>query len=260
MLLTEHLIERSALTPFAVRDIAFIPPLGIVSCFVSKNASSFLKTYLSCLAQNRPFSPPKKNPHMPGNTGFQGVEQLGHKKMSLILEDPSVPKIILGRHPVSRLRSAFISRVATWKEESYDSANRSEWVLLRQQIYGFVSGRHAAGPIEAQSREITWDDLVNYVSATPSAELDRHLIPQAYFAGVDAIDYQLVGTVEKLESFLAAVSQLVGKPPLDFTGQRINSSSNLSDGLTDVTEHHQRLISRRYRSDFVYFGFGEPSQ
>lgn len=176
MRVSEALIEQSDDWAHSARDIALIPQLGIVCCFISKNASSFLKTYLSCLGAGKPLTRPRRNPHMPSNTGFQGAEQLGHQKMSDILLDPSVPKIILGRHPVSRLRSAFVSRVRTWQREIYDSHNRTDWGPLRQRIVGHLQKRHSAEPLEALATPVHWGDLVDYVCHTPSGQLDRHLL------------------------------------------------------------------------------------
>lgn len=256
MLLTEKLLERSALTPFVVRDISYIPKLGIVSCFISKNASSFLKTYLYCLSRDSEFSAPQKNPHMPQNTGFKGVEQIGHHRMSAILNDPSVPKIILGRHPVTRLVSAFTSRIMTWQREHYDSDRREQWIVLKQQILGSVRGEHASHQVEALSREVTWSDLVNYVCSTPSVDLNRHLVPQTYFAAVDAIDYNLVGTVENLDCFLSDVCELVGKPLLDPTAEKVNESRAENGPIPSVTDTEKTQIQYRFRRDFDFFGYG----
>ncbi|NDC89705.1 MAG: hypothetical protein EB075_13075, partial [Bacteroidetes bacterium] len=155
MLLTEHLVERTALAPFSARDISYIPRLNIVFAFISKNASSFLKAYLANLHRGRKFSQPTRNPHMPGNNGFQGVEQLGHRRMSEILNDPSVPKVVVGRHPVNRLVSAYLTRVVTWQRESYDSWNRSEWFVLRQLVAGLNHFSHAAPTINALQSDIS---------------------------------------------------------------------------------------------------------
>ena len=255
--LSETLGERHALAPFAVRDISYIPELKIVMSFVSKNASSFLKTYLSCLARNKPFTVPNKNPHMPANTGFLSVEQLGHKKMSDLLTDSSVPKVLVGREPISRLLSAFASRVVTWQRERYDSHNRSEWITLRQMVLGTSARAHAVNPMTAIKEEITWSQLVDYVMETPAGELDRHLMPQTFFAGTDLISYDLLGTVENLSGFLLNLCELVGKEPLTGDDKHINSSQLRPDlpMSTLVTDEQKKALHRRYRADYDYFGF-----
>jgi len=253
--ITEILLERHEGFAFPLRDISFIPGLGIICCFVSKNASSFLKTYLSCLASGKPYSKPQRNPHMPANTGFQGVEELGHSRMSDMLEDGSIPKVILGRHPISRLESAFRSRVKTWQRETWDSHDRADWIRLRQQIAGRAFGRHGAEPLEGMATGLDWNDLVEYVSHTLSGDLDRHLVPQTYFAATSMIDYDVIGTLEQIDEFLDDISELTGKKRLEVTSPRINASQGQAGQQIVSTEAQVQAIQKRYRADFSFFGY-----
>ena len=255
--LTEILAGRYGLAPFSVRDISFVPELGIIVSFISKNASSYLKTYISCLARNKPFSHPKTNPHTPANTGFQSAEQLGHNEMSRLLTDPSIPKVVVGRHPVSRLLSAFSSRVSTWHREVYDSYNRAEWFTLRQTILGTATASHAVPAMAAISQEISWSDLVDHVLTTPAGQLDRHLVPQTFFAGTDLISYDLVGSVEHLDTFIQDLCELTGKKPLDDNGRKINASPNSAKAMKppQVSDDQRQALQRRYEADYEFFGY-----
>ena len=255
MLLTQMLMERSYPVSFSVRDIAYIPQLGLVSAFVSKNASSFLKTYLSCWARGSDFLSPKKNPHMPYNTGFQGVEQLGHQRMSELLRDRSVPKTVVGRHPVERLVSAYLTRIRTWQRETYDSHNRSDWVTVRQAVAGKKQGAHSLSALAAIGADISFDDLVGYVAQTPSPLLDRHLVPQADFAATDLIEYDLVGHVEGLDRYLVELADLLGRKPLDTSGVTVNATRSGESEPPVVSPASRQKISRRYATDFAFFGY-----
>jgi hypothetical protein len=175
--------------------------------------------------------------------------------MSEILVDPSVPKVVVGRNPISRLKSAYFSRVATWQKESYDSWNRSEWFVLRQLVDGPRHDSHASPTLNALTSDISWHDLLDYVCTTPSLDLDRHLVPQTHFAATDLIDYQLVGTVENMDGFLSELSALTGIPPLEGTHTKINVSRMSSDRKVELAEKDIVRISGRYLADFRYFGY-----
>lgn len=192
---------------------------------------------------------------MPANTGFQGVEELGHSRMSDMLEDGSIPKVILGRHPISRLESAFRSRVKTWQRETWDSHDRADWIRLRQQIAGRAFGRHAAEPLEGIATGLDWNDLVEYLSHTLSGDLDRHLVPQTYFAATSMIDYDVIGTLEQIDEFLDKISELTGKKRLEVTSPRINASQGQAGQQIFSTEAQVQAIQKRYRADFSFFGY-----
>lgn len=192
---------------------------------------------------------------MPANTGFKGVEELGHSKMSDLLEDSSIPKVILGRHPVSRLESAFRSRVRTWQRETWDSHNRDDWIRLRQQVSGRKFGRHAAEPLEGIATELEWNDLVDFVSNTLSGDLDRHLVPQTYFASTSMIDYDVIGTLEQIDEFLDTISELTGKKRLEVTSPRMNASTDQTEEQILPTKDQLEAIRTRYRADFSFFGY-----
>lgn len=253
MYLTEYLQERSRTRHDFFRDILYVPEIGLVSTFVSKNASSFLKTYLSCLARGKAFSPPMKNPHMPDNMGFKGLEHLGHKRMSELLEDPGVIKTVVGRHPIDRLISAWKTRVDSFHAETYDLGIPFDWLLVRQAVLGSRENRWAVSTTEGLRNSIDWDSLFKHVLATPSALLDRHLIPQTYFAATDRIDYSLVGTVETLDLYLDRLSQELNVPRLLTEGIRVNGSSGLR--ALEVDSDTEAALFRRYRADFSFFGY-----
>lgn len=238
-----------------MNDFAYFQNLNVVVCFVSKNASSFLKHYLSCLEQGKKFTAPSKNPHVPANNAFLTADSIGTERMSSLLVDAKVAKVVVGREPLSRLESAFKSRVKVHYQEPFDANKYEDWITLRQQIIGWKFGAHACQPIEAISQAISLEDLVGYVNRTPSWELDRHYIPQTYFAAVDEINYDLVGRVERLDQFLREFCELVGRPQLVVPdGYRLNSSG-ASSGPPALTESLRSKFFLRFEDDYKYFGY-----
>ena len=192
---------------------------------------------------------------MPQNSGGLTADSLGFERMSAILTDSSVPKIVVGREPISRLRSAYKSRVKVHTQDPLFAHHHADWIALRQQILGWKMGAHAVSPDLAISEEITFQDLAQYVASTPSWELDRHYIPQTYFAAVDHIKYDLIGQVERLDEFLSEFCKLVGRSKLQVPeGYRLNSSVGASEGLI-LEEPVRSALVQRYAADYEFFGY-----
>ena len=252
-LLTERLASRNFGPSYELRDIFFVPRLEIVFCAISKAASTFMKTYLYSLSVRKPFKKLSKNVHLPSVTGFQGAEQLGHEEMSSILLDTSIPKIILGRDPVDRLVSAYRNRVSRRKQEHFSRNNYIEWIALVQQIGGGAVGSHAMSELAALMRGVTWNELVQYVCETPSFELDRHLVPQTFFAATEEVRYDLVGTVEEMGQFMKRLHDLIELPPLVTGGSRLNESAESEIPEITVSSDQRRQLEKRYKADYEYF-------
>lgn len=250
-----RLMDRYPFSMQAGRDLVYVPRLDVIVCFISKNASSFLKTYVASLARGVRFRLPTRNPHLPLNMGFKGIEELGASRLSEILADPSIPRVTVGRDPMERLVSAFRTRVLTWQRERYDGRSRDEWITLRQSILGGRHGRHAVRPVDALTGDIAWEDLVHHVTTTPSGLLDRHLVPQTDYAAVDEMAYDLVGTVESLDDFLRRFCRLVDRPFLDPQGIRINSVAPGGVTRPEITLAQRVALEHRYEADYRYFGF-----
>lgn len=236
------------------QDLLFSRELGIVFLFISKNASSSLKALLQGHhigdSRSRTFS---RNPHAVTNKFLQGVHALGHPAMSKLLEDSTVPKAVVGRHPIPRLLSAFNSRLVTWNSESYNSKlwDRQAWVKLRQEIVGSLNGQHSSTPVAAANFSLTLDHVVEYLATTPSGNLDRHLTPQTYYAATDLIDYSIVGRVEQLPSFVKKLQREFG---LKVRGE-IPHLNSVSRDLNDISESNKAAIQIRYKRDFDYFDY-----
>jgi len=239
-----------------VNDICYVPGFGIIFAFVSKNASSLLKSLLATEGNLAGSGRRLKNPHFRANTGFLGVDDVGVDQMDAWITDPTVPKVVVGRDPVARLVSAWRSRVDTWALAPYQTERElQDWLELRQRILGHSQGAHASSTEEALTSDITFQMLVDYVEQMPSWLLDRHLVPQAYACGADVINYDLVGQVENLDAFLTGLERLTGKelPPADLAFA--NVSPEKSRRTIEVTEAQRRSVRKRFQDDYVLFGY-----
>ena len=249
--------ERTFLSESEPWDFVWIPELELVFCFISKNASSFLKSYLSNLSKNQAWSYPARNPHMLKNSGFVAPSEIGNERFADLLQSPSVLKAVVGRDPIERLVSAYHSRVETWNRESYDPPWNSNWLRIRQRVLGQKLAAHASPWESALTEEIKWPDLVEYVLATPSGALDRHLVPQSWFACADFISYDLIGMVEDMPNFLSRLCVLVGRNPLEVEGVRLNESAENRENQTVVSVAQKTLLKKRYRADYEFLGIAE---
>ncbi len=253
--ISDRLMARYPFSTQQARDLVFVPRLGVVVCFISKNASSFLKAYIAALSRGSSFQRPTRNPHVLLNTGFMGIEALGPRRFSEILSDDAVPKVVVGREPIERLMSAFVTRVQRWHREQYDSQVRHEWVELRQAVLGTIRGQHASRPVDALASDVGWEALVQYVTSTPSGLMDRHLVPQTDYAATADLHYHLVGGVESLDEFLGRFCQLVDRPFLDAQGIRVNVAAASPLSTSDVTSQQRAALHRRYAADYEFFGY-----
>ncbi len=236
------------------RDLVYIPELHVVFCFISKNASSFLKTYLIALAKGVTMPSKGRNPHVLANSGFASLLQMDAEAAQALLADNSVPKVVVGRDPMKRFESAYLSRVLTQQRETYDSHSRDSWVRLRQKVSGDRHQSHAAPAELAISDDITINEVAKYVDRTASGQLDQHFVPQTYFASTENISYTLRGKVEELDLFLDDFCELVGRNRLETPPPQLNKSP-LANALEDLSRTQENLLRKRYRHDYEFFGY-----
>ena len=257
MLISEEVCRRMRPEHSPEQDLLFAPKLGIVFMFISKNASSTLKAALQGTLSRRS-GLLTSNPHTTKKDKLLGVRDIGHTEMSRLLEDKTVKKALLGRHPTFRFLSAFNSRVRTWNSETYnnETCDRAAWVKLRQEIVGALNGEQGSSAIDAVTVHLTTIDLLNYLGKMPSGMLDRHLVPQSYYAGTDVVDYDIRGRVEELPEFLNRIG-LSHKLKTQVAGVRLNATNREDLSASRATE---RLVFSRYRRDFEYFGYSPPKE
>jgi len=256
-----QIVGRSHCSREFVNDISYIPEFDIVFAFVSKNASSLLKSLLATGGGFSGSGRRGRNPHFRAHTGFLGVDDVGVDQMDAWITDPNVPKVVVGRDPVARLVSSWRSRVDTWALAPYQKERElQDWLELRQRILGHHQGSHACPPPEALTAGISFQMLVDYVEQTPSWFLDRHLVPQTLAIGADVIDYGLIGQVEQLDLFLESLQSLTGRelPPVDLAFA--NASPKDSGGSIEVTDAQRRSVQKRFQDDYVLFGYDGGKQ
>jgi len=252
----DTIIGLSGVNSVFVKDISFVPHLGIVFAFISKNASSLLKTYLSTALWDSSSGLPRKNPHELKNTGFLSVDDLGLPVMNEILTDASTPRVVLGRNPVDRLLSGWRSRVHTWHLESYQSARElTDWLEIRQRILGQSYGCHAAPARDALTSEIPISMLVEYVEDTPSSLLDRHFAGQAFLCGASVINYDLVGQLEDLDTFIKNLEKLVGQRLPSISERSINRTPTSVPAVESLDSALVQRIEKRFVDDYNFFGY-----
>jgi hypothetical protein len=249
-ILNGAIIDNTSLS----RDLVYVPELSLVFCFISKNASSFLKAYIASLARGVNFDWAKRNPHVLKNSGFLSLCDLSETEASEILMSSDVARVVVGRDPVSRFRSAYLTRVVTFQREAYDSHNRSSWLRLRQRILAHRYNAHAVPDELAMIEDISIDDVADYVSRTPSGLLDQHFTPQTYFSSVQLISYDLVGTVENLDSFISELCEIVKRKPLEIQPPPLNRLMN-SGADAELSQVSSELLISRYKADYEFFDY-----
>jgi len=256
-----QIVGRSHGSREFANNICYIPGFGVLFAFISKNASSLLKSLLTTEGNLSGTGRRRRNPHIRANTGFLGIDDVGMDQMDAWITDPNVPKVVVGRDPVARLVSSYRSRVNTWALAPYQNERELQhWLELRQRVLGHSQGAHASSPEEALTSDITFQMLVDYAAQTPSWLLDRHLAPQAYASGADVINYDLVGQVENLNAFLAGLESLTGRhlPPAD--SAFANASPEKSRWSIKVTDAQRRSVQKRFQDDYVLFGYDGGKQ
>jgi len=254
----QSILNRSVGAKEFVNDISYIPRLELVFAFISKNASSTLKTYLANIDPRNPTIRGNRNPHFRVNTGFLGVDDIGTDVMERLILDQETPKVVVGRHPTDRLVSAYLSRVNTWLLAPYSPESETNtWLGLRQEILGFTKGAHAVSAHTALTSEITFPMFVDYLVGTPDALLDRHFAPQTFMCGSDTISYDLIGRVEELDLFIDELGNLLKLQLPPFNGVKINSSGSIPSPSKHelLNDEVVRKIEERYKTDFNFFGY-----
>ena len=176
--------------------------------------------------------------------------------MNEILTDPSTPKVVLGRNPVDRVVSGWRSRVHTWHLESYQSPRElTEWLEIRQRILGQAYKCHAAPARDALTTEIPISMLVNHVEETPSSLLDRHFAGQAFLCGASVINYDLVGQLEDLNTFIKNLEKLVGQSLPSVSERSINRTPTSVPAVESLDSALVQRIEKRFVDDYSFFGY-----
>lgn len=256
MLITEELVGRCRFHSSILNDLIYLPRMDTCVLFISKNASTWLKTYFAGIESGRRLKMQNRDPHSPGISAFQTITSLGHQRMSEIMSSDNSLKIVVGRNPVHRAVSAFNSRVHTWQPDGKIRARsaRFEWTLLRQQIVGNPNGQHASPIFDALGQTIQFDQFLDYIEIAPNGELDRHLVPQWYFAGMDLIEFDLIGKVEELPDFLDRVESLTGSKGFRKAPAR-NATSAYAVSAGALSREQISRLRNRYSEDFDYLDY-----
>jgi len=242
-----------------INDIQYIPKLNLVFAFISKNASTYLKAFMFCWAHDINFRV-DVNMHNRRHSGFLGVDDLGEASMLRLLEDDGIPKVVVGRNPEERLRSAWRSRVDSWTTRRQEDEPRHdevhEWIRIRQEVLGSDSDGHCAPALRALQEDITFGALVDYVAETPSSLLDRHFVPQTFQCASDLFRYDLVGQMESLPAFISSLANLIERPEPTIQAWPLNVSSSNGIGDCDgLNDGAREKIQQRYAQDYAFFGY-----
>lgn len=235
-------------------DICFIPHLRIVFSFISKNASTSLKTMLSQRLGPKGGYDLALNPHMAANSGFQNLNNIGAAAMDRFLLDPKVPKVTVVREPFDRLRSAYFSRVRRWAKNDFEGTGfHARRMALVSPMAGSVGGMHSVSIFHAGRFRPTFDELVDYVCKTPTGMLDRHLAPQAKLIAADRVRYDMIGKFEDLPKFWRDFNTMVG---VDLGREKLiqRNSTEYSRLLENEAELRVR-VEERYALDYETFSY-----
>ena len=235
-------------------DISYIPHLNIVFSFISKNASTSLKTMLSRRLGPEAGYKLSPDPHMASHTGFQNIHTLGPVAMEELLLDSSVPKVTLVREPFERLQSAYFSRVHLWQHNEFRGDNSGrQGVKLLGPIAGSLLGMHSGSIRDAAQASLTFEELVDYVCETPTGRLDRHLAPQVRLVAADRLRYDLIGRFEELPKFWTDLKGLLGVGFEDAELIRRNATQRQVP-MKSIGKLRSR-VEARYSADYEIFSY-----
>lgn len=240
-------------------DITYIPHLNVVFSFISKNASTSLKTMLSERLGPLVGYNLDPNPHWVVQSGFQNLHNIGAERMEQLLFDTAVPKIAVVREPFERLKSAYSSRIRRWQENDFkESGTQTQRLPLVGPIAGTSMGMHSVPIRKAGRFDPSFDDLVQYVCKTPTALLDRHLAPQVQLIAADRLRYDLVGKFEYLEEFWRDLHDLLG---IDPGSAELIWRNRTHSRLPSIHERELRgQVEERYAADYELFSYPRQGQ
>lgn len=138
------------------------------------------------------------------------------------------------RHPLARLYSAYADKILNASRE----------------------GRKNIFECHGISYDMTFDQFVEAVCAIDDRHLDRHLRAQAWFLTESGV--LLPTFIGHLENFNADWEHLRTLVPALGTVGHLNLAAGDTDFFAQYSPISLALASRRFASDFEYFGYPKP--
>lgn len=169
-------------------------------------------------------------------TSPRGLRRLRNTDFTLNdLADGACRCFTVVRDPIERFASAYRDRVV-----------RARDAVLLDALHAFLG--------HAPDRPVSVDEVIAYVSETPSQKMDEHLRPQWACCGAGRIPFERIGKVESLrqdlESFVAA--GLMTPESLGRYAVRNHSGGYAADELTSA---QRSRVKRLYERDYALFGY-----
>lgn len=163
-------------------------------------------------------------------------------------------KFIFVREPMARLLSAYRNKFG--EIEAYQRKYGAE--IVRRYRKGYAKAKKIAG------NDVTFTEFVRYLIDEDPERMNEHWMPISNLCQPCAIQYDFIGSYERLESDAAYVLERVGAPqrvrfPERQTWYRPVTKETLHYYLCTVPQKFLKELLPKYILDFSLFGYSLPN-
>lgn len=163
-------------------------------------------------------------------------------------------KFMFVREPMARLLSAYRNKLG--EIEAYQHKYGAE--IVRRYRKGYAKTKKIAG------NDVTFTEFVRYLIDEDPERMNEHWMPITNLCHPCAIQYNFIGSYERLESDAAYVLERVGAPqhvrfPERQTWYRPVTKETLHYYLCTVPQKFLKELLPKYILDFSLFGYSLPN-
>ncbi|CAL8131619.1 unnamed protein product [Orchesella dallaii] len=238
-----------------VRDsIIYIPELQQMWCLVPKAASTSWSRKIVELVHSVKMQEDLRNQSIPVQVILRKhYGNVGTKIYNKILESGKITKILLVRHPLARLVSAFEDKLKDRKAKN-DS-------MYFYGNYGVKINRSfRKNRRYNKKKEPTFEEFIDYLVTTNPLEYDDHWKPISLLCGLCNIKYDLIIKQEYLgTTVLPYIMQQLGFQPsstLTIENQSVKLNyKNLTSYFRNISSDKINRLRLKYEDDFKLFGY-----
>jgi hypothetical protein len=217
-----------------LRRAVYVPALRLCYVINAKAASSSLRDMMFTLGGGSREAGPGQGLFFPTPRW---------REVIAALEDPSVFRFTVGRHPVSRAVSAFTNLFV-------DRKNGFNW---RHGVYLRRSGLRYGEASEANFERFL--DYVEEVQAESELFCDAHLRLQTHNTGARHVAYDRIGHYETLVEDVRAIMGEAGVTAYTDAALGWVNKSGQKAGAVEPTPAQVRRIEAIYAEDYERFGY-----
>lgn len=240
--------------PMAPALSYYVPEYKVFACVPAKSGASTWKTHLMKM---RGFKPPE-SPHVPAvSKNIKTRFVMNRTQFAEIMKSSEVSRILMVRHPISRLISAFTNK---FNGGSYEVPDYIRFRYIRQALRLEGIELRRGTPARATFRQFI--NLILYQKNQGIGAINHHWKPQDSICNSCALPYDVIIKMETFSEDLQFLILELDIKEVNVTTRKNSSHMkgdiNYEDYFEGIPDRILREIYDLYKNDFHFFDYEVP--